>query len=264
MPPFDVIVDVFKTTILPSVVVSFVAGWLLRKTQYAALAIFLGIVAGNLLSQLLPWWPYRDEMSFLLLAVFLSLFLMELKTKQWLTGTICICIISLMLIQQESQDLVTSATYVLFGMMLYMSLFAAECWLSGRVLMLLCILSGSACSIILIYAHSCLLCQIALLWTCSCGGLALTVLQSSLPIRGVAGPTTIFLQYLLYYGQQTCFSEVPAASYYLAAIAPFPCVLVYLKCNSPLLRLIAVAGWLLLLVLATGLAMYFDDVLIVQ
>ncbi len=264
MPPFEVMIDVIATTILPSMMASFVVGWLLRKTPYTALAIFLGLVSGNLLSKLLPWWPSREELSVLLLTVFLSLFLLELKSKQWLTGSICISIFSSMLIQQESHELLIHSAYVLMGVVLYVSLLTAERWFSGQLLLLLCILSGLASSIILIYAHSGLLSQIALLWTSSCGGLALTRIKSSFPIRGLAGPTTIFIQYLLFYGQQTCFSEVPAASFYLAAIAPFPCLLLTLRFSYLKLKVFAVAGWVLLLVLATGLALYFDDILIVQ
>lgn len=273
MPPWDVILDILLTTILPSIVVSFVAGWFLRKTSYMALAVMFGIVAGNVASRLLPWWPSELEMSLLLLMVGLSFLLMDLKPKQWWVGVIFVVAFSSYLIQVEIRALMQGesflemayySVYCLVAVSLYLALTCAERLVSGRVLLLLYSLWGMAASIILIYAHSGLLSQIAMLWMCSCVGLFCVYSRRIDTVRGLAAPATVLLQYLLTYGLQTCYCQVPAAAFVLAGIAPLSCLFMKVNENSPRLRRIAIGGWLLLLVIACGLAVYFDNVLILE
>lgn len=259
----DAIIHVLLTTVLPCVVVSFVVGWFLRKTSYAALAVFFGIVAGNVASGLLPWLPSNQEMSLLMLMVFLSFLLIDVKFRQWWVGVIFVGAFSSFLAQHEGAEFIFHGYYSLVAVLLYLALTTAERTLSGRVMLLLYSFWGLAGSIVLIHAHSGLLSQIALLWMCSCGGLYAVYCKRIEPIRGLAGPATSVMQYVLSYGLLTCYSEVPATAFILAAIAPICCLLLY-KSNSPRLRLIAVLGWLLLLVIACGLAIYYDDVLVLD
>lgn len=264
MPPWEVILDILLTTILPCIVVSFVAGWLLRKTSYAALAVFSGIVAGNVASRLLPWWPSEQEMSLLLLMVSLSFLLIDVKPKQWWVGVIFVVAFSSFLVQRESLEFVHHSSYIVIAGLLYFALTRAEQLVPGRVMLLLYSVWGLAASIILIYAHSGLLSQIAMMWMCSCAGLFCVYCRHTGAVRGLAAPATILMQYLLNYGLQTCYCQVPAAAFVLAGVAPLSCLLMRFNENSPRLRRIAIVGWLLLLIIACGLAIYFDDVLVLE
>lgn len=260
----DSIIHVLLNTVLPCVVVSFVVGWFLRKTSYSALAVFCGIVAGNVASSLLPWWPSSQEMSSLMLMVFLSFFLIDMKPRHWWVGLIFVLAFSTHLLNPQPDEKFFRLISTVVTVMLYMALLLAERKLPGRAILLLCSLWGLAASIILILAHSGLLSQIALLWACSCIGLYGVFCKRIEPVRGLAGPATIVLQYVLSYGLQTCYSQVPAVAFVLAIIAPVSCLLLYRESNNPRLRLFAVLGWLLLLVIACGLAIYFDDVLVLD
>lgn len=259
----DAILHVLLTTVLPCVVVSFVVGWFLRKTSYAALAVFCGIVAGNVISRLLPWWPSEQEMSSLMLTVFFSFFLVDMKPRHWWVGLIFVLFFSTHLLNPQPDEKFYTLLSTVVTVLLYLALLLAERKLSGRLMLILYSLWGLAASIVLIHAHSGLLSQIALLWVCSCIGLYTIFCQRIEPVRGLAGPATILLQYVLSYGLQTCYSEVPAMAFILAATSPICCLMLF-KSNSPRLRVIAVLGWLLMLVIACGLAIYFDDVLVIQ
>ncbi len=270
MPPWDVILDILLTTILPCIVVSFVAGWFLRKTSYTALAVLFGAVAGNAGSRLLPWWPSEQEMSLLLLMVGLSFLLIDVRPKQWWVGVIFVVSFSSYLIQAEIRalmqgesflEMVYYSVYCLVAVSLYLALTRAERLVSGRVMLLLYSLWGLAASIILIYAHSGLLSQIALLWMCSCIGLLCAYSKRTDAVRGLAAPATILLQYLLSYGLQTCYCQVPAVAFVLAGVAPLACLVMKVNESSPRLRRIAIVGWLMLLLIACSLAIYCDNVL---
>jgi hypothetical protein len=262
MPMLEEVLRLLLVTVLPGVLVSLVMGRYCR--EYSALGLLGGMIAGNLVCNVLPWWPSSQEMSWLILALVLNYLPLLLKPGwRWLSAP-WVGLLSLLLIHGESREMVSRLGYCVFCMLLCYSIQGAERWLRPSRLMILNIASGLAGCIILYHAHSALLAQIMLLWSCSCLGLLIACWKRVSPLMGIAAPCSLFVPYLLDYGTHNSFSQVPGSAWFLAVFAPCCCLLLTLNSNSPLLRGMAVAGWLVFLCIAAGLAIYFEDPLIIE
>jgi len=259
----EVIWDLFISIVLPGFVVSFVSGMILLRWKGAGAALVLGIFAANVLNTPLAWFDWDQELGRVCLILVLSLATVFLGCEKWWKQGLAaawIGVLSGVLCYHENIEIghrveVVAVSMALFGLLSY-----AEQRLNGRVFLALLSATGLATSLVMLHAHTALLSDIGMMWMVSSAGVLLAAFIIKTEIRGLAGPTAVFIPFLLYYGQLSTYSAVPVWSFVLIAAAPLACCLCLLPKNRMRNVMVSVL-WLFCLAAAVALAMRYETVI---
>lgn len=264
IPPIDLIWTKLLSIVLPGLVASTIVGFLLIRWKLVGVAVFAGFIAANIREPALPWFEWDRELGRVLLVMLLSLGTMILPkqmTWQRLTSMAWIGLLCTVLFHSEDIPLSHLSGGAALGMLSYIAIALSERRLMPLTLAALAPTTGLATAIVMIHAHTARLSDIGAMWMVSCSGLFLVTLWKKNELNGVAGLSAVLFPYLLYYGQQSTFSEVPWVSFALIALAPLSCLFSLLPVKLKKDWLVSIT-WVILLALAVGLAMHYETVII--
>ena len=203
-----------------------------RRLIGGALALAGGIAAGNFLRGLLPWWSLETGWPSLFPAMLAAIsggvaaaFAASRRGGRWgralrfITSAGC-------------SFWLTPAGAPLAHLGFFALLFTASTlnWEALRrsgvqslgpwALLALILPWGAAAATVLIHAHSARFCDLALLLTATLAGVGLVAARCKLDVAALFAGPAVFLPALLLGGLANTFSEVPAASFILIALAP--------------------------------------------
>lgn len=270
IPPLAIVLEILFSILLPGFVISALIGLLISRWKLSSVAILAGFLAANVAGVALPWFDWNHELGRLVLIMFLSLLTLvpvlrgkQLESNPWvrLASMGWIGLLATTLFYQDD----IPASHIIGGAAVSMLLFAAinigEQQLSATRMAGLAALSGLAIALVMIHAHTARLSDIGLMWMASTAGFMLVTFIKKVELRGLAGLAALLWPYLLYYGRQSTFSEVPWLSFVLIALAPAACLLALLNIGNKRVWLVSVV-WAILLSLAVALAMMYETVAI--
>lgn len=284
VPPWSLVEPVLRLLVLPGVALGggllALACLLTPSKPWRTFAMAFGVAAGFAVGNyrfgrvedessysLVEWWPATGGWDSLFPATLLALaggaFAALLQHRsalgaagiRWLTGAACAWWLA-----PEGEPLGrTQHAAILFvaGMLMWETTRGAP----GRSLGLLLLILpwGGTAALVLIYAHSARFCDLATLLTACLCGAGLVVAWWRADAEAILGAPAFFLPALMLAGLTGTYSEVPKASFILAALAPCALVLLWLpqfrRCSPRAQALLAFTAICLPCAIAAGLAM---------
>jgi hypothetical protein len=262
MPSVEVLLDLVKFILLPGCVVAAVAGWILLPRRGAGVAILMGIVAANYMGAQIPWWEVNSGFGLWLVALALSqatVLLDNTRPRYLLLSMLWIGVLAAGLgyVEQASWNVIVGLACI--AMLTMLSVVSAEQVMPRWQLLALLAATGLATSLVMVHAHSARLSDICMMWLAGCTGLLLVIRRAG-PLQGLAGLAAIWFPFLLWYGQQATFSEVPVWAFVALAVAPMAGKLGCLPIKQTRLRWLVTSVWITLVAVALVLAMKYETV----
>lgn len=256
----DLILDKLLHIVLPATLASALLWMLLSRFKLAGLAFLAGFLSANYFCNALSWYCHED-MGLLLTMLTVASVASAMQSDKWFPNIMLALVVTTTTAVLFAADSVPpSHTFLAaaYSLLLYVSLWLAEKNLP-RLLPACLALLGLATAIVMIHAHSARLCDLGLMTMASFTGICSVTLLKKTHAYSLAAPTAVFFPYLIFYGQQNTFSEVPWFAFAFLAIAPLAC-LMFLYSARHKIRLVAVLLWCLMLALAVAVGLRYETV----
>lgn len=240
LPPWPVVQSMLLTVVLPGfgIGAGLLAGVCAATRSETvrwiggALALAGGLALGNFTRGLLPWWSLEPGWPSLFPATFAAvgggvIAALASSTRGWRWGvalrftTAAGC--AFWLAPAGPLPARLGWFVLLFaGSSLHWEAFRrhGSSSLGRGALPMLAIPWGAAAATVLIYAASARFCDLAVLFSATLAGVSLVAILRRLDVTALFGGPAVFLPALMLAGMTNTFSEVPAASFILVALAP--------------------------------------------
>lgn len=261
MPPvLDLLLDILLSILIPALFASSITFLILLRWNMAGLALLAGLLTANYFRKVLSW-SWQDDLGLFFIMLAVASVVSTIHVRNWCSKilvVLSVIAITAILLVSEGVPGLHIVIVVTLSLLQFSAIHEAEQRMASGIPAVLLALTGLAAAMVLIHAHTARLFDLSLIWMASAFGLGVIALLCNASAGSLALPAAVFFPFLLYYGQQNTFSEVPWFCYVCLAVAPLASFLLLFGKTQRL----TVILWLSLLALSVLCAMRYESVVI--